>query len=54
MSDYFEIALIALITGLCTGTSLAIANYFANKILIQNVEKLVTAIKNNTEEKKKN
>ena len=46
MSDYIEIVLMAILTGVGTGTGIAIGTYFANKALIQNVERLVNTIKN--------
>jgi hypothetical protein len=54
LNEYLQIILTAILTGIGMGTGIAIGTYFANKALIQNVEKLVTAIKNNTEEKKEN
>jgi len=52
MNEYFQIILTAILTGMGTGSGVAIGTYFANKALIQNMEKLVAAIKMNGEQKK--
>jgi hypothetical protein len=40
-----------IITGTGTGVGIAIGTYFANKALIQNLEKLVETIRTNGEKK---
>jgi hypothetical protein len=47
MNEYVQIVLTALLTGVGMGTGIAVGTYFVNKALIQNVEKIVVAIKNN-------
>ncbi len=49
MTEYFEIVLNALFLGFGTGTGIAIGTYFVNKALIQNIERIVDAVKNNKE-----
>lgn len=49
MTEYFEIFLNAVFIGLGTGTGIAISTYLANKALIQNIERIVDAVKNNKE-----
>jgi VIT1/CCC1 family predicted Fe2+/Mn2+ transporter len=49
MNEYFQIIVAGLCTGLGTGLGAALGAYAANKALIQNLEKLVSAIKSNGE-----
>ena len=49
MSDYVQIVLTAVLTGVGTGVGIAVGTYFANRALIQNVERLVNQIKKNSE-----
>jgi len=45
MNEYIQIVLTAVLTGMGMGAGIAIGTYFANKTLIQNIEKIVEAVK---------
>jgi hypothetical protein len=45
MTDYFQIILTAMLTGIGTGLGIAIGTYFANKALFQNFERIIEVLK---------
>jgi len=47
MTDFLEIILTAIVTGMGMGAGVAVGTYFANKGLIRNIERIVEAVKNN-------
>jgi predicted choloylglycine hydrolase len=49
MNEYLQIVLTATVTGLGTGLGMAIGTYFANKALIQNLEKIAKTINKATD-----
>jgi predicted choloylglycine hydrolase len=51
MNEYIQIILTAIATGIGTGAGIAIGTYFANKALIQNIDRLEKLLRMNRREK---